>query len=308
MPEPWLYLQAMGAAAIVSLSLVLLTVQMWSRVSAGWLNVVCLLGIGAGLACGDCLLSLRLAWPPVSGRDRLWLVIVPAVFCIEAVAGFPRVPRWNAWTLRLSLIAAIPGILLSGSVYLNGMEGQWELWQSGVILSVCSLLLAGVWIPLAMLSARPGGAAIPLAVCLTTQCGGLAVMMAGYIGGGAAAFPWTGATLAALMGILLIRRPDTDHRIATARAMTGVGVAAMFGMLFIGRFFGELPTGSALTMLLAPLLCLVTEWLPLRHRQPWLIGTVRLLLVAIPLIVVLLLAKLDFDREMAPLLENVEQP
>ena len=55
-------------------------------------------------------------------------------------------------------------------------------------------------------------------------------------------------------------------------------------------------------MFLAPLLCWVTEIPLLRNRKPWIVGTVRLTLVAIPLVVVLVAAKRDFDRDMAPLL------
>ncbi len=59
-------------------------------------------------------------------------------------------------------------------------------------------------------------------------------------------------------------------------AILGIGVVGLFGLLFIGRFFGRLSTGCALTMLLAPLLCWVTEMPLLRHRKPWLVGSLRL--------------------------------
>ncbi|HVW38082.1 MAG TPA: hypothetical protein VHB99_12280, partial [Pirellulales bacterium] len=58
---------------------------------------------------------------------------------------------------------------------------------------------------------------------------------------------------------------------------------------------------------LAPLLCCATESPPLRHRPRWLKGAVRLALAAIPLAIVLAFAKLEFDREMRPLL-GVDRP
>jgi hypothetical protein len=76
----------------------------------------------------------------------------------------------------------------------------------------------------------------------------------------------------------------------------------LFGLLWIGRYFGNLTTGPALAIMLAPLLCLVTEIPFLRRHKPWSVGTVRMVLVAVPLVVVLWLAKQKFDREMAPLL------
>jgi len=87
-----------------------------------------------------------------------------------------------------------------------------------------------------------------------------------------------------------------------APAIVGIGVLGLFGLLFIGRFFGRLSTASALAMLLAPLLCWATEAPFLRERKPWLVGSLRLALVAIPLAVVLVAAKREFDRDMAPLL------
>ena len=49
-----------------------------------------------------------------------------------------------------------------------------------------------------------------------------------------------------------------------------------------------------------------TELPLLRRQKPWLVGSLRLVLVAIPLVLVLAVAKRDFDRDMAPLLGNVQ--
>ena len=92
----------------------------------------------------------------------------------------------------------------------------------------------------------------------------------------------------------------------SAPSIVGVGVVGLFGLLFLGRFFGRLSTGCALAMLLSPLMCWVAEIPRLRPRQPWLLGSLRLVLVAIPLLVVLAAAKRDFDRDMAPLLGNMQ--
>jgi hypothetical protein len=130
---------------------------------------------------------------------------------------------------------------------------------------------------------------------LATQCAGLTVMMAGYIKGGAAAFPLAATLAATTVGARLAAKP-------LAPAIVGVGVVNLFGVLFIGRFFGRLSTGCSLALLLAPLLCWVTELPPLRKGNRWLVGLLRLALVAIPLLVILAIAKRAFDRDMAPLL------
>lgn len=300
MPEPSLYLQAMGAAGIVSAMCVLALAGVRRPASAARLNSASVLGIGFGLVVGYHLLSWRWAWPPVHGLDRLLRIVIPTVLGIELIAGFECIPRWVAWCLRLGLAATTPGILLHGSVYLSGSGSDWTLWQVGTGLAVCSALLAGLWGLLGWLLERSPGVSIPLALALSIWCAGLTVMMAGYIKGGAAAFPMAATLVATALGARL-----TAQR-SSVPAILGIGMVGLFGLLFVGRFFGRLSTASALTILIAPLLCWATEAPLLRHRKPWLVGSLRLVLVAIPLVVVLAVAKRNFDRDMAPLLGNVQ--
>ena len=306
MPEPLLYLKAMGTAAIVSAIIVLAMVLARRHASTTWLNLSCILGIGLGLVVGHSVVSLRLAWPPVNGLDRFLTITVPLALSIELIAGFQNVPRWVAWLLRMSLAATIPRILLHGSVYLSDSPEGWTPWQAGMSLAVCGALLAGVWSLLSWLSQRSPGASILLALSLPILCAGLTVMMAGYIKGGVAAFP----LLATLVGTTVAARLMSKRSAALSNfrtpAIVGIGVVGLFGLLFVGRFFGRLSTDYALAMLLSPLLCWVTEIPQLRHRKPWFVGSLRLVLVAIPLLVVLAAAKRDFDRKMAPLLGNTQ--
>lgn len=318
MPEPLLYLKAMGTAAIVSAIAVLamLTLRKWLVKSdlpgsAGTtsMNSACVVGIGLGLAAGYYVLSLQLAWPPTSGLERLLTIVVPAALCIELIAAIPRFPRTIAWLLRMSLAVMIPRVLLHGSVYLSD-SGDWTLWQAGVTLAACGVLLAGVWSLLLRLSARSPGVSIPYAVCMTLLCAGATVMMAGYIKGGASTLPLVSTLLATTIAAKLATKRFGAPSVNLApinfdsQAVLGIGVVGLFGVLFIGRFFGEISSSDAIIMLLAPLLCWVTETRLLRNRKPWIVGSLRLMLVAIPLVVVLIAAKRDFDREMAPLLVN----
>ncbi len=304
MPEPLLYVKAMGAAAIASAIIVLAMVGM-RHARRAWLNAACVAGIGLGLAVGYHVLSLQVAWPPLNGLDRFLTIVIPAALVIELIAGLPRLPRSVGWLLRMSLAATIPRILLHGSVYLSD-SGDWALWQAGTALAICGAMLAGLWILLSRLSDRCPGVSIPFALCLTTQCAGVTVMMAGYIKGGAAALPLVATLLATTIVARLITSRSATSANDDAPVILGMGVVGLFALLFIGRFFGRISTGVALTMLLAPLLCWVTEMPLLRHRKPWLVGSFRLLLVAIPLLVVLVAAKRDFDRVMAPLLGKLK--
>jgi hypothetical protein len=299
MPEPLLYLKASGAAAIVSAIFMLMMTTVRRRPGIAWIHSACVMGIGLGLAVGYYVLSLQVAIPPMNGLDRLLVIVVPAALGIEWIAGLQSVPPWVAWSLRISLAATMPRILLHGSVYLSGTS-QWTEWWAGAVLAGCGALLAALWSLLFWLSRRSPGASIPLALSLTIQCAGLTVMMAGYIKGGAAAFPIV-ATLVAVT--IAGRRITKRFKIASVDAPAlAIGVVGLFGLLFIGRFFGELSTSCTLAMLLAPLLCWATETPFLRDRKPWVVGSLRVLLVAIPLVVVLVVAKREFDRTFLPLL------
>jgi len=304
MLEPLLYLQAMAAAAIVSTTFVLAMVALRRPANTTWLNLASVLGVGLGLVTGYYMLSWRLVWPPINGLDRFLTIVVPATLGIELIAGFVSMPRWIAWFLRLSLAMSIPRILLHGSVYLVG--NHEPLWQAIAAMTVCAPLLAVVWGLLSWLSQRSPRVSIPVALFLSTLSAGLTVMMAGYIKGGVAAFPLAAILVAASLWI----RPVTKHCATPAclgsPAVLGVGVVGLFSLLLIGNFFGRVSTVYGLAMLLTPLLCWATEMPLLRRRQPWVVGSIGLVLVAIPLLLVLTAAKRDFDRDFAPLLGKVK--
>ena len=302
--EPLLYLKAMVAAAMVSTTFVLAMAALRRPASTTWLNLASVLGVCFGLAIGYYMLSWRLVWPPINGLDRFLTIVVPATLGIELIAGFVSVPRWVAWFLRLSFAVTIPRILLHGSVYLSG--NYETLWHATAAMAVCAVLLAVVWGLLSWLSQRSPGVSIPVALYLATQCAGLTVMMAGYIKGGAAVFPLAATLVAAPLWIRLVTKRCIAPTYSGSPAVLGIGVVGLFSLLFIGMFFGRISTVCGLAILLAPLLCWATETPLLRHRQPWVVDSIRLVLVAIPLLLVLTAAKRDFDRDMAPLLRQVK--
>lgn len=302
MPDPLLYLKAAGASAIVSALVVLATAGVRKSPGTAKLNWACALGIASGLVAGFLVQSLRIAWPPANGLDRFFTIVIPAVLIVELISGIERLPSWIAWFLRMSLAATIPRILLHDSIYLSHSDNDRTPWQNGVELAVSGGLLAALWGLLSGLSRRSPGASIPFALCMSISCAGVSVMLAGYIKGGAAAFPMAAAIMATTIVAWLITFRSGATTQFSSSSILGIAVVGLFGLLFIGRYFGRLSTESALTILLASLACWATEIPLLKHRKPWIVGTLRLVLVAIPLLVVLVLAKREFDRNMAPLL------
>lgn len=296
MPDPVLYLEAMSAALGVSAIIALALGWTRSPATATRLNVACTLGLNVGLIVGYLVLRMRPAWPPTNGLGRCLLIILPAVCSLELLANLSTIPRRAVWLLRGMLSLAIGRVLLHNSVYLSGQNSEWTAGQAGIVLCVCGVLLAAEWSLLVKLSQRSPGTSLPLALAMSIQCGGIAVMLAGYVSGGAAAIP-IAAAIAGCALVAGLMRTSTN-----LEGVVGIGTVSLFSLLFVARFFGKVSTEAALAMMLAPLLCWGGELPWLKHRNRWVVGGIRLMLVFIPLLVVLMMAKLKFNRETLPLL------
>ncbi|MFO0918476.1 MAG: hypothetical protein U0872_09200 [Planctomycetaceae bacterium] len=90
MPDPLLYLKAMGIAFFAS-ALVLIAGG-WRRPAVR--NAAGVVGVGAGLAIGYYVLKLWHPWPPTNALARLIWLVLPAAWGIELLAAIPHVPRW----------------------------------------------------------------------------------------------------------------------------------------------------------------------------------------------------------------------
>jgi hypothetical protein len=300
MPDPLLYAAAQATAALAAAIVVLACGWFSKRCPRALLPAAAVVGFAGGLGAGFAVLRFSVAWPPLNGLDRFLTIVLPAAILLEFAASMPRVPRSLMWLLRFALAGVMGRVLLHNSVYVSGAEPEWSPMQATLVLLTCGALIAGGWASLVGLSVRSAaGASVPLALALTIQSTGLAIMLAGYLRGGAAALPLSAATVGTVASLgLFTSSPDV-------RAPIGICVVGLGSLLMIGRFFGGLSTAVALVLLLAPLLCWATEILPLRSRRAWIVGSVRLVLVAIPLSGVLLQAKGKFDRETAPLLTQI---
>lgn len=296
MPDPFLYSLAMIAAAGVSMLFILTLGWLLRANSFSQINLVAVPGIGLGLAAGFAILKLQLDWPPTNAIGRFLLIVVPVCVGVEFAGSFVRLPRWVVWFLRVLLAAATGRILLHASVYLGGPRSEWTPTQAILILALCCSVLLAEWALLSWLSRRSSGAIVPLAIALATQSAAITIMLAGYVTGGAAAIVFVAASTGSIIASgLLAKRPDSQGAI-------GIGLVGLYGLLFIGRFFGALSTGAALTLILSPLLCWAMEIPILPRRRRWIVGVCCLVLVAIPLAILLVLAKQYFDQHTAPLL------
>lgn len=296
MPDPVLYTQGMAVAAVVSVLCTLAIGRLRSSAAVSGTKLACTLGLALGLIAGYRCLNVRFAWPPVNGLGRFLTVVLPAVVGIELLACWPRVSPRIIGCLRAAVIVSCGRILLHGSVYLGGPGSQWTMSELLLWLVASSTILGLVWWLMYSLACRSSGTSLLLSIAMGAQAAAIIIMLAGYVTGGAAALPLT----AALLGVAIVASQFPSPA-ATVGAV-GIGVVGLFGLLFVGRFFGGLTSVQSLTIFLAPLLCWVTEAPALRRQPPLHRALLRLLLVAIPLMVVLVLAKQAFDRDTAPLL------
>lgn len=312
MPDPILILKGMSAAAILAAA-ILLVISFSQRPHPARLTLGWVLGVAAGFGAGCWVLGLVPHWPPAEDRDRFLGLVLPAVCLVEALAAFPQVPSWLAWSLRTLVSIGVGRVLLHGSVYLTDLAGpgtrQWTVGWSWVVLGGIGLGLLGVWGSLGTLARRRTGRFVPAALAMACAAAGVAVMLSGYATGGQLGLPLAAALGGATLASPLSRRSEAATAqpgvspvafgAAVGPGSVGVGLVCLVSLLVVGRFFAELTTLHCLLLGTAPLWLVVVE-VPLAARLPrWGAACVRLILVSIPLALVLVQAQRTFAERSA---------
>ena len=305
MPDLILIVAAMGLAGAASAVLLWICGWPWraarpTRVNAGWV-----LGPGVGFFLGCFILGIWPHWPLRQDQDRLLGLVFPAIVIVELLAGFPKVPRWLIWPLRLMIVVSIAPVLLFGSIYLPDLTGsgssEWSPARAWLILGGLAVVQAGVWALLAQLAHRAPG--LSHLVCLAGTIAGAAVtvMLSGYASGGQIGLPMAAGLLGALVAALVL--PGPSRRTGPI----GVAVVGLFSLLVIGHFFGELTTAHAILLLGAPLLGWLPE-LPYARRLPvWGRGLTRVILVGALVSAVVIHAQRKFVEDFRSPSESAPQ-
>jgi hypothetical protein len=275
-----------GAAGLT----LLLAAWLWRKPNPLRLRLGRVLGIGVGIYAGCAVLGQWPRWPAPEDRDRFLVVLLPATIAVEIAAVAAARPRWLAWLLRLSLAGVAAPILLYNSVYLADPTSRyyWPPVAAALTLLALAAVLAATWGLLALLQACAPERSTSPALVLTLLATALTVMLSGYYRGGLMALPLAGAVAGAtLASFTAPAERGTD-------GCLGVGVVGLFSVLLIGCYFGSLPMASALCLLCAPLLAWVGEAPGVRRLWPILRAAARLGLVAVPLVLVVTMAILQF--------------
>lgn len=331
MPDPFEYLKAVLAAIVASTTILLafrVLSRKRSRVMSETANVV---AMTCGVLAGYFTLKFSWPWPPANALDRFLTIVLPGTLVIEISAAIIRdCPPADStagpanlhlrvrrsvhcllWIARFGLCCGIGRILMHGSVYLKASNSStrdaWLIQNMPGILLISALLLMATWYALTRLAARAVSSSILLSLSLSLLSAGCTTMMAGYIKGGAAALPLATVLMVSALAsqFLICKRFESDEQIsrpASGAAAIGFGLVSLFSLLWIGRFFGQLTSTDAIVMFLAPALCWTTELPLIRNRSAALKFAIRLVAVIVPLAILLINAKREFDEKMAPLL------
>jgi hypothetical protein len=249
--------------------------------------------IGAGVLAASAATDQGPSWPPLEDRSRFLALIVPLTLLVETLAG--TMPSCSgAWIARLCLAAAVAPILLYNTVYLADLNGpnsaEWSSAQTLLVLAGLAALLSLVWALLSGLEARTSTPTVLWLLTLDALASAVTVMLSGYFGGGLLGLGLCGALTGATLATYIVRLQ------LPTRGSLGMAVIGIFSVLLVGRFLGNLPTGEAVCLLLAPLLAWTVELPRLRRLTPAWRTAGLLACVALPLIIVVLLAQQRFKE------------
>ena len=306
MPDPFVILEAMIAAALTAAAVLLLCGWPWrkphpARASAGSVLAVCL-----GFFAGCCLLGVRPSFSLREDQDRLLLVLFPAILVVELVALLPGRIQQLKWPLRLVVAAGAAPVLLHDSTYLADLAGpgsrEWTPMQTGLILTSLAAVLLCVWASLVALARQTHSRSVPLAVSAASAGAALTVMLSGYASGGQIGLPLAAALVGALAASVALSGPFD------AAGLLGPGVVGLFALLVIGRFFGELSMLNAGLLFLRAVARFLARiaWRP--PDRAALRDSLRVVLAVAPVVAALVLAQQAFRQESAPPQPGAPEP
>jgi hypothetical protein len=275
-----------------------------------WRRSVCWSwAIGAGVLAASGATDQWPHWPALEDRARFLTLLVPLCLVVETLAATLR-SQSAAWIMRLGLASVVAPILLHNTVYLADLNGpnsaEWSAAQATMVLCGLAALLVLVWVMLSGLQSRTSTRAVLWVLVLDALATAVTVMLSGYYGAGLLGLGLAGALAGATLASYIAGARPASY-IAGARPASyiarpqspnggslGMSLIGIFAVLLVGRFFGTLPTGLAACLLLAPLLAWIVELPRLRRLAPGWRGAGRLASVAVPLIVVVILAQRKF--------------
>ena len=314
MPDPFQYMIALLAAFTASFLAIFISQLAMRATIPSLARFVFMVGLVLGLWPGYRILGFESRWPPVNALDRFLMIVLPAAMIVEFI-GTVRVPddqhnflfRFSSFcaaTVRFAFIVSVGRVLWHDSVYLSSVESNTNDWPPfiafGVLLSGAALLYVALRSSM-ILAFRGVSASLTAGLVMSLLATGMVTMLAGYIKGGAAAMPLAGGICGAALALRMAGKktgPATSH----GQFLIGISVTALFSLLWIGRFFGQLTTFDVLMIFLSPHCCWLSEFWPFRDYSNNYRMVIRMAAVALILLVVLFFKWQQFMQKMIPLI------
>jgi hypothetical protein len=260
---------------------------------------VLVLGIGffAGLAVQRSVPDI----PPANGLDRFLTLILPALLAAEFLGACGGIRGRCLAVLRILSCVVIPAVILFDSIHLRSPP-NWllvpGLTGGGGLVLVCCSLLTALFDHFVQRRLVDSPGVLAVACLMSLQSAGIAVMLGGWIRGGAAALPLAGACSGVcLVGALLDQQ-------SVLRAAARVASWSLLNMLLLGHFFGRLSlldTACLASAVLLPPCVPVPLVLRTRNRK----AAFQLGLTATALAILLWLWWRTFALKMQPLLATL---
>lgn len=315
MPDAWPVVRAALGALAVAGALAAVGGRV-SRREPALAAVAAIVAFVWGVVAGLALLRALPALPPTSGLDRFLVILLPVAVAIEAEAAVGWLGGF--WlTVERGCVA-----LLSVAVLLHGSVWMETGGAPAAAILAASLFLWASWEGLSGEVRLTGDWVVAVVLVLAIVVAGLAIAMAGWLKGGMVAVPLSAALAGSLVATLVrgaaaVREGPGGRPAQAARdglaGLTAAGIVALFGIVVVGRCFGRLGSAAALLILLAPLLAAlpagICRLLPASGVERLLRSArYRVLLGIVPLVIVVLAAKADFDARMGRLLGEGPPP
>lgn len=314
MPDPFQYMIALLAAFTASFLAIFISQLAMRATIPSLARFVFMVGLVLGLLTGYRILGFELRWPPVNALDRFLMIVLPAAMIVEFI-GTVRVPdnqhnflfrfsSFSAATVRFAFIVSVGRVLWHDSVYLSSVESNTNDWPPFIAFGVLLSGAASLYVALRssmILAFRGVSASLTAGLVMSLLATGMVTMLAGYIKGGAAAMPLAGGICGAALALRMAGKktgPATSH----GQFLIGISVTALFSLLWIGRFFGQLTTFDVLMIFLSPHCCWLSEFWPFRDYSNNYRMVIRMAAVALILLVVLFFKWQQFMQKMIPLI------
>lgn len=307
MPDPWRYLSALALTGLVAASVVFASRRLLPSLHR---QRAALLAIAMGIDAGLSMLRLPPHWPPITGLDRLLLGVLPAIFLVEwwAAGCVRHAPK--LLLARLAVLACAGPLLLWNSVHLAAELASIAGTRSFATIATSILLVVSVGLLFRAAEHRAPELAsrVGPALGLSILAAGVLTLLGGYVRGGVTFLVLGTAYLSTAFIETAAERTSApmehDSNAGFQRGpWLGLGLILLHGVLFVGIHFGRLPHVHALVLLLAPCLAVAIDTIPPLRRLPASARyTLGLLAVAVPLALLAVAAKDDFDRRMGPML------